>query len=210
MKETTKELRSNFEKRVQAFLTSELSGYSDIRVAKNKITIKQKKSGATATLHLEYLTNSRAYEIIVFVEHPALQSEIALIEPPYSSNLPGAKFVYSMSTVSERDACPLLPVTEKGIEDTCQVILSRIKNVYIPVVFNLFDVKLELIDDIISRPKYYSYPFLLILIAMKINNFRPDENVVAKILSEDVLGYTSNKELKMTFNERRLADYISE
>lgn len=187
-------MKSNFERKVQDFLKNELSDYPGIKVAKNKITIKQKDSGATATLHFEYLANSRAYEIIIFVEHPVLQAEIALIEPPYPSNLPNASFVYSMSTVSEKDACPLLPVTEKGIEDTCQVILSRIKSIYMPVVFNLLEIKLELINDIINRPKYYSYPFPLILIAMKRNNFQPDKATIAKILSKEWLDEDEGKE----------------
>ena len=81
MKADTKELRSNFEKALQLFLKSELSGYPGVKVTKNKVVVAQKESGAVATLHFEYLANTRAYEILIFVEHPALQAEIDQINP---------------------------------------------------------------------------------------------------------------------------------
>ncbi|TCN57601.1 hypothetical protein D0809_13535 [Flavobacterium circumlabens] len=208
MKETKKELITNFEKEMWNYLKRELSDYPEIKVIKNKIFITHKDSEAFSTLSFQYLTNSNAYEIIHFVEHPVLQTEIHNIAPPYPSNLSNANFVYSMSTVSEKDGCIILPVTEKGIEYTCELILSRIKNIYLPIIFNLFNINLKLIDNVLNKPKYYSYPFLLILIAMKNNNMKPEEIIITKILSEETLGYTNNKQLKKVFNQQQLAKYI--
>ncbi|PNG34338.1 MULTISPECIES: hypothetical protein [Pseudomonas] len=205
MKADTKELRSNFEKALQLFLKSELSAYPGVKVTRNKVVIAHKESGAVATLHFEYLANTRAYEIIIFVEHPALQAEIERISPPYPSNLANPKLLYCMSTVSEKDGCPLLPVTEQGIENTCQVILRRLQDVHLPILFNLFNVSPALVSDVIERPKYYAYPVPLIFIALKTNAIQPDDATLAKIMSEQTLGYTNNQELKASFNKQLLA-----
>ncbi|NBF00938.1 hypothetical protein GV819_01400 [Pseudomonas sp. Fl5BN2] len=204
MKAGTHQLRSHFEKALQLFLKSELAGYPGVKVTKNKVVIAQKESGAVASLHFQYLANTRAYEIIIFVEHPALQAEIERISPPYPSNLANPKLVYSLSTVSEKAACPLLPVTEQGIENTCQVILRQLQDVHLPVLFNLFNVSPALVSDVIERPKYYAYPVPLIFIALKTNAIKPDEETLAKILSEQTLGYTNHQELKESFNKQLL------
>ncbi|RXU66560.1 hypothetical protein CW358_11210 [Pseudomonas protegens] len=205
MKAGTHQLRSHFEKALQLFLKSELAVYPGVKVTRNKVLITQKESGAVATLHFEYLANTRAYEIIIFVEHPALQAEIERISPPYRSNLANPKLLYCMSTVSEKDGCPLLPVTEQGIENTCQVILRQLQDVHLPALFNLFNVSPALVSDVIERPKYYAYPVSLIVIALKTNAIQPDDATLAKILSEQTLGYTNNQELKASFNKQLLA-----
>ncbi|WP_414159234.1 hypothetical protein ACMGG8_04475 [Pseudomonas sp. BNK-45] len=205
MKAGTHQLRSHFEKALQLFLKRELAGYPGVKVTRNKVLITQKESGAVATLHFEYLANTRAYEIIIFVEHPALQAEIERISPPYPSNLANPKLLYCMSTVSEKDGCPLLPVTEQGIENTCQVILRQLQDVHLPALFNLFNVSPALVSDVIERPKYYAYPVPLIFIALKTNAIQPDDATLAKILSEQTLGYTSHQELKESFNKQLLA-----
>lgn len=205
MKAGTHQLRSHFEKALQLFLKRELAVYPGVKVTRNKVLITQKESGAVATLHFEYLANTRAYEIIIFVEHPALQAEIERISPPYPSNLANPKLLYCMSTVSEKDGCPLLPVTEQGIENTCQVILRQLQDVHLPALFNLFNVSPALVSDVIERPKYYAYPVPLIFIALKTNAIQPDDATLAKILSEQTLGYTSHQELKESFNKQLLA-----
>ncbi|MEP6931971.1 MAG: hypothetical protein ABI850_18250 [Flavobacterium sp.] len=204
MKKNKKELRDEFEKELQIYLKRELSDMPELKVTKNKISITHKKSGASAKIIFGYLANSNTYEIMIFIEHPELQQKISHITPPYPSNLLNPNFIYSMSTVSEKDACPLLPVTEKGVTNTCQLILSRIKNNYIPIIFNLFKITPELIDDVINRPKYYSYPFLLIFISMKNNCMTPDKVTIIKILSEETLGYSNDKQLKSDFNKQLL------
>ncbi|QIH05206.1 MULTISPECIES: hypothetical protein [unclassified Pseudomonas] len=205
MKENIKELRSHFEKALQGFLKSELAGYPGVKVTKNKIAVSHKESGAVANLHFEYLANSRAYETIILVEHPTLQAELDSIGPPYPSNLPNAKFVYSMSTVSEDDACPLLPVTEQGIESTCQRLLRRLQETDLPIVSNLLNLGPGLVNDVIARPKYFSYPVPLIFIALRSNGMKPDADTLARILSEQTLGYTNHREQKDSFNKQLLA-----
>ncbi|VWC30417.1 hypothetical protein BLA13014_06229 [Burkholderia aenigmatica] len=204
MKADTKELRSNFEKALQFFLKGEFAGHPGVKVTKNKITVSHKESGAVATLHFEYLANIRAYETIIFVEHPTLRAELDRIGPPYPSNLPNAKLVYSMSTVTEDDACPLLPVTEQGIETTCQGLLRRLREIDLPIVSNLLNLGPGLVNDVIARPKYYSYPVPLIFVALRSNGMKPDEDVLARILSEQTLGYTNHREQKESFNMQLL------
>ncbi|MGC5704390.1 hypothetical protein J4P02_29725 [Pseudomonas sp. NFXW11] len=205
MTDNSKELRSNFEKQLQAFLKDGLSGRPGIKVTKNKVTISQKESGAVATLNFAYLSNSRAYETIILVEAPSLQAELERIKPPYPSNLPNPKFVYSMSTVSEQDACPLLPVTEQGIATTCQLILKRIVDVYLPLINKLLSLHPGLVEDVLSRPQYYCYPVPLIFLALNHSGARPDQATLARILSEQTLGYTNHLELKTSFNQQLLA-----
>jgi hypothetical protein len=50
-----------------------------------------------------------------------------------------------MSTMGEKDGCPLLPSTEDGIEKTCRLLLDRLKNAQLPAVFNLLDVNEDLV-----------------------------------------------------------------
>jgi len=84
------------------------------------------------------------------------------------------------------------------------VILRQLQDVHLPALFNLFNVSPALVSDVIERPKYYAYPVPLIFIALKTNAIKPDDETLAKILSEQTLGYTSHQELKESFNKQLL------
>ncbi len=204
MERSLKELRNTFENALKAHLKTELAGHPGLVVSKNKIVIKH-RSGAVAILHFEYLANTRSYETLVYAEHPILQMELERIDPPYPSNLANAKLVYCMSTVSEREACPLLPVTEQGVERTCRSLLQRLLETDLPIISNLFDLSPRLVNDVLARPERYSYPVPIIHSALRSNGIRPDVDTVARILSEKTLGYTNHREQKDSFNRKLMA-----
>lgn len=201
MKQNTAELRKNFEKRLIEFLKKELSHLSGSKFTRNRINITRKESGAVANIHFEYLTNTRSYEAIILVEQPVLQAAIAQMAPPYPSNLANARFVYSMSTTSEKDACIDLPTTEQGIENACERMLALLNGTYLPIVLNALETGPAMVDDILARPKYYSHPVPLIFTVLKINGIQASEESLARILSEQTLGYTNHHELKNAFHQ---------
>lgn len=201
-----KELRYEFESRLDFYLKSMFDGQEGVKLGKNKVTIKKGKS--TAHIDFVFLNNLHAYGAIIVVKSPTLKSELDTFHPPYKSNLPNDEYIYCMSTMGEKDGCPLLPSTEDGIEKTCRLLLDRLKNAQLPAVFNLLDVNEDLVGDIISHPKYYSYPFLLILLAIKRNNISKNDIDGDVFFSEKTLGFNSDKDIKLEFNKKIFQEYL--
>ncbi|EDH5740279.1 hypothetical protein I3A77_23590, partial [Salmonella enterica] len=189
-----KELRNEFEKRFNVYLKNIFDGQKNVKVGKNKITIKKDKS--IACIDFTYLNNLHAYGTIIVVKSPTIKSELDRFCPPYKSNLPNDEYIYCMSTMGEKDGCPLLPSTEDGIEKTCKLLLDRLKYAQLPAIVNLLDVNKDLVGDIISNPKCYSYPFLLILLAINRNGISKDDIDCDALLSEKTLGFNNEKDIK--------------
>lgn len=63
-----------------------------------------------------------------------------------------------------------------------------------------------MINDIIYKPKAYSYPFLIILYTIQKNNISYKDIDLEYLLSEEMLGYINDKDLKIAFN-KKIIDY---
>lgn len=194
----TKSFKSIFEKRFNLCLKSSFAEQKHLKIGKNNITVKT--DTVTARIDFTYLNNLRAYGTVVVVKSPKLTLDIDCFKPPYKSNLPNAEYIYCMSTMGEKDGCPLLPTTEDGIDKTCNLFINKPNNIYLPTIFNLSEISKELVYDVIRNPKCYSYPFLIVLLAMNKNKLSRENVDSSIILNEKMLGFSSDKEIKLRFN----------
>lgn len=200
-----KDLKNEFEKQFNTRLKDMFVGRKDVKVGKNKITIK--KGEFIASVDYTWLNNLNACGTVIVVRSPDLKYQLNAFNPPYKSNLPNAEYIYCISTMGEKDGCPLLPTTPEGIDKTCGLLLNRLKDVHLPVIFNLLDLNENLISDVINAPKFYSFPFLIIILAMKENNI-PKEGVdESVIMHEQTLGFSNDKIVKMEFNKELFRQY---
>ncbi|EMM4086347.1 hypothetical protein WAC87_004411 [Shigella flexneri] len=194
----TKNLKSKFENHFNLCLKNSFSGQKHIKIGNNSITVKT--DTVTARIDFTYLNNLRAYGTIIVVKSPKLTLDIDYFKPPYKSNLPNDEYVYCMSTMGEKDGCPLLPTTEDGIDKACDLFINRLNNTYLPTIFNLSEISKELVNDVIRNPKCYSYPFLIVLLAMNKNKLSRENVDSSVILNERMLGFSNDKEIKLRFN----------
>lgn len=101
----------------------------------------------------------------------------------------------------------MLPTTQQGIDKTCDLLLSRLKDIHLPAIFNLLDVSEKLISDVVRTPKYYSYPFLIIMLAMKNNKISKERVDAQLIMGEQTLGFSNDNVVKMEFNNDVFRQY---
>lgn len=200
-----KEKRCEFEGQFTLALKSEFYGMKNIKIKNNKLIIRD--AGFVASVDYLYLNNLNAYGTIIVVRSPFLTAQVSEFQPPYKSNLPNPEYIYCMSSMGEKDGCPLLPTTQQGIDKTCDLFIDRLKDIHLPVIFNILDVSEKLIIDVVRTPKYYSYPFLIIMLAMRNNKISKESVDAQLIMGEQTLGFSNDKVVKMEFNNDVFRQY---
>ncbi|MCX8727224.1 hypothetical protein [Gilliamella sp. B2838] len=201
----SKELRTQFEKELQIFLKDKLKSYPYIKVNRNKIILDNKK-GAKANI---FIVPSRYYQYVfhMYVYSSEIKDFIDSIQPPYSSNFDNKDMVYSSHYFGEKKSDTiLLPKTESGKKNIFDAILKILNTIYLERAYNLIEVNKKLIDDIIYYPKAYAYPFLISLYAIQKNKISYQDIDLEYLLSEEMLGYINDKDLKIAFN-KEIIDY---
>ncbi|MCX8712188.1 hypothetical protein J3U57_06760 [Gilliamella sp. B3464] len=202
----SKELRTQFEKELQIFLKDKLKSYLYIKVNRNKIILDNKK-GSKAVILLTYQNASHTYVFYMNVYSTEITNFIDSIQPPYSSNFDNKDIVYNSYYLSEKKSDPiLLPITEKGKEYTFDRILNILNTIYLERAYNLIEVNKKLIKDIMYKPHAYAYPFLISLYAIQKNKISYQDIDLEYLLSEEMLGYINDKDLKIAFN-KEIIDY---
>lgn len=201
-----KEVRNNFERQFNFLLKNAFNEQENFNIGKNKITIK--KDDAVASVDFIYLNNLNAYGTIIVVKSPVLKLELEAFNPPYKSNLSNEDYIFCMSTMGVKDGCPLLPTTEDGINKTCELLIDRLKKIHFPNIINLLEVNKNLVEDVINNPQNYSYPFLIVMLAMKKNNLSKADVDRDKILNEKILGFNNDKDIKLKFNKDLFQKYL--
>lgn len=201
-----KEVRNNFERQFNIVLKNAFDEQKNIKIGKNKVTIK--KDDAVANIDFIYLNNLNAYGTIIVVKSPVLKLELEEFNPPYKSNLPNEDYIFCMSTMGVKDGCPLLPTTEDGINKTCELLIDRLKKIHLRNIISVLEVDKYLIEDVINNPKCYSYPFLIVMLAMKKNNLSKIDVDRDKILNEKILGFNNDKDIKLKFNKNIFQNYL--
>ncbi|EDS4738644.1 hypothetical protein QDY32_004459 [Salmonella enterica] len=200
-----KELKNNFERRFNICLKNTFGGQGNIKIGKNKVTIKKDES--IANIDFVYLNNLNAYGTIIVVKSPVIKLDLKAFNPPYKSNLANEDYIFCMSTMGVKDGCPLLPTTENGINKTCELLVDRLKEIHLPNIINLLELDKNLVEDVINNPKCYSYPFLIVMLAMKKNNLSKIDVDRDKILNEKILGFNNDKDIKLKFNNDIFQEY---
>lgn len=191
-----KDLKKNFEKELLVYLKDKFKEVSGLKVTKNKVTLTT--PGAITTIDITFLDKSKAYAMVCLVQAMDINNKISQINPPYKSNLPNKDYILCVSTFGANDKCPLLPTTEDGIKKTCESIFSIIKDEFLVMSKNVVELSDELLLDIDKNPQVYSYPFLLACMAIQNNNL--EEVNWEHLLSDKILGFHNEKELKIKFN----------
>lgn len=196
----TAELRKLFEVELQNYLKSNFSFGSNVKYLKNEISVKKTKCNeASGDVGFRFLNNACGYILYTGVDSPELINFFNEVNPPYKSNKP-KEIVYAMNTSMERDFKSFspnmggtvdLPKNEEDRKKACEWIYAKVKDIYLPRVMNLIELKPETINDIIAHPEYYAYPFLTILYIIKKNNIPLSELNMEPILSKKVLGNRS-------------------
>lgn len=178
--------------------------YPYLRVNRKFIVFDNKK-GFKAQINLQYLSVGMEYAFSLFMIDTDTMSFINQLEPPYPTNLANKEFVYSSYYTSENkcsDIFPiLLPKTEEGIERACHHILKFLNERFLQRVYHLVEVKNQLVDDIIENPKFYAFPFLTALYVITRNRLNKSDVDLESLLSEENLGFSNEKTLKISFNK---------
>ncbi|MCX8986169.1 hypothetical protein, partial [Citrobacter portucalensis] len=165
------ELRKKFETILTDCFKTRLLLGPNIRVLKNSICIKKTNSiNAQGELAWGYLNNANGYFLSLSVESFELKFFFNEINPPYKSNLLTDKTLF-MNTLMEKfkifatkiGGTVDLPKNEEERSKACEWIYTKVKDIYLPRVMNLIELKPETINDVIAHPEYYAYPFLTIL-----------------------------------------------
>ncbi|HAV1239757.1 TPA: hypothetical protein JGU28_004542 [Salmonella enterica] len=194
------ELRKLFEVELHNYLKGNFVCGSNVKFLKNEISIKKTKDNeASGDVGFRFLNNARGYILYTGVNSPELISFFNEVNPPYRSNKPEG-IVYAMSTSMEHGFKSFspniggtvdLPINEEGRKKACEWIYTKVRDVYLPRVINLIELKPEAIKDIVLFPNYYAYPFLTILYIIKKNNIPLSELNIESILSKKILGNKS-------------------
>lgn len=191
-----KDLKKNFEKELIVYLKDKFKEVPGVKVTKNKVTLTT--PDAVTTIDITFLDKSRAYAMVCLVQAMGINDEILEINPPYKSNLPNEDYTLCVSTFGVNDKCPILPTTGDGIKKACETIFCIIKDEFLAISKNLVELSDGLLSDIQKNPQVYSYPFLLACMAIQKNNL--EGMGWDYLLSDKLLGFHNDKELKIRFN----------
>lgn len=204
----TKEARKVFEGYLQAYLKEKLSGFSPIKINKSKLVIK--RGDATGDIFFRYVAKSSGYILHIYADLPELTHYINHVNPPYNSNLL-TDIHYSMAPYGENlklfsnlmNDSLRLPLTEPGIETTCEWIASRLETIFLPRLVKLLELNEEAIKDVLKNPSDYAYPFLTIMKIIIHNKLQPTDQETELFLSKRI---SRNK----NFDQNLLKAYLDE
>lgn len=187
-----KNVKTDFEKKLKAYLADRFAEQKDIKVLKNEILIEAENG--QGIIRFRYLRNLQGYNLSESVSMPAIQDFFEKTSPPYKSNF-GTDFVLVMNTSMEskyRQFSPTgavsLPIDEEEQEKVCDYLYQKVKNIYLPRVRNLLQENEQVIEDVLRFPNYYKYPFLTILYIIEKNELKLEKNDWDTILSKRIMG----------------------
>jgi hypothetical protein len=193
------ELRKQFEAVLVGYFMTHLTLGQNAKVLKKSICLKKTHSiNAEGELAWGYLNKANGYFLSLSVESFELKDFFNEIKPPYKSNLLTDK-TFFMNTLMEKfktfatkiGGTVDLPKNEEERIKACEWIYIKIKDIYLPRVMNIIELKPEAINDVIAHPDYYAYPFLTILYIIKKNNIPLSDLNMESILSKKISGNKS-------------------
>jgi hypothetical protein len=169
----TVELRKIFESELKDMFKSRLSDFKGMKFTKNEIAIKL--NGGVGRIGFRFLNNAQGYTLSESVVQSELRAYYNEVCPPYRPNFT-TEFELVMNTSMEtgfKSFSPNLggtvdlPKNEGERLKACEWIYQKVKDIYLPRVINLIELKPKVIDDVLLFPGYYAYPFLTILYVIK-------------------------------------------
>lgn len=159
--ESIKEFESSL---VEAFKELRLAGAS-VKVSKNKIKFINKK-GVVGQIYLQHVKKADGYYAGIEVYSCDAMDFCLEQKPPYASRLLNNSF-FSQSSLSEVDkrfgdefGGIIRTPSLKDVSSVVEKVKGRLAEFYLPVAQHCISSSIELIDDILSAPDDYAYPFL--------------------------------------------------
>lgn len=190
------ELKKKFEQVLQDFLKKNLVVPSNIKILKNQIKIKvTKDNNSTGNIYFHYISSSFGYMLGTSVNSLELNEFYRKVNPPYKRNM-SDDVVYVMNSLGEESrnfsssisGVVLLPNSDLGRQQICEWIKAKVQKIYLPRMINIAELKAEAVNDVLTFPEYYSYPFLTILYLVKKNNIPLDSLNMELILNKRIIG----------------------
>ncbi|MBF1214218.1 MAG: hypothetical protein HXM17_04880 [Fusobacterium periodonticum] len=199
----TKNVKTDFEKKLKAYLADRFAEQKDIKVLKNEILIEAENG--QGRIRFRYLRNLQGYSLSESVSMPAIQDFFEKTSPPYKPHF-GTDFVLVMNTSMEskyKQFSPTgtvsLPRDEEELDEVCDYFYQKIKDIYLPRIRNLLQENKQVIEDVLRFPNYYKYPFLTILYIIEKNELKLERKEWDAILSRRIMG---NKKFDQLLLER--------
>ena len=199
----TKNVKTDFEKKLKAYLADRFAEQKDIKVLKNEILIEAENG--QGRIRFRYLRNLQGYSLSESVSMPAIQDFFEKTSPPYKLHF-GTGFVLVMNPSMEskyKQFSPTgtvsLPRDEEELDEVCDYFYQKIKDIYLPRIRNLLQENKQVIEDVLRFPNYYKYPFLTILYIIEKNELKLERKEWDAILSRRIMG---NKKFDQLLLER--------
>lgn len=194
------EMKKLLDQRLSGILKNSIHSKSNLKALKKSVKLQSKIfPNSNGEIYIDFLGDAKEYCLGMSFMSGEFDSFIENLSIPYRSNRPsGSGSHFALITYSENrgifsrsSGTIRLPTTEDELEATVAHISRAINESYIIMADRFLHFAPELIDDIISNPNFYSYPYLLILFTAKINGIGLDTIMNPRITNKRLLGNAS-------------------
>ncbi|MBB4813346.1 MULTISPECIES: hypothetical protein [Pseudomonas] len=188
------EVRKNMEVELLAALKQITSPHFNLKASKNKISLLAEKE-KFGEIYLQHLTKADGYYAGMEIYTCEAFSFCKNQSPPYQSRLFNTSFL-SKSSLSEETkqfgdelGGIIKTPSAQDINATVKKISDRLSLYFLSKAENCILGTTKLIDDVLSEPDSYAFPFLTILFVAHKNNMSLDSDVMRKVLAmKSILG----------------------
>ncbi len=168
--------RVKFEISLKNSLREKYKNRLDVKI-KNKLGISIKSADGFAEINFVYVKWANGYYLTASADHKGFSEFFAESAVPYKSKFL-ARHNFFVTTLSEKtkkfanssNGHAVIPAREEWIAEACTELVEKISQHYMPYVENFLHMRLDVVDDVLSNPDYYQFPFLTALYAAKRNN----------------------------------------
>ncbi|NWB96082.1 hypothetical protein HX882_09295 [Pseudomonas gingeri] len=201
------ETREKLEKELSLELKSITSSCFDLKASKNKLSllIAKEKQGE---IYIQHLSKADGYYAGVELFKCEAMDFCISQSPPYPSQLLNSSF-FSKSSLSEPDkkfgdeiGGIIRTPAPQDVKSTAKKIQQRLIKFYLSDVENCISGTLPLIDDILTAPDNYAFPFLTALFCVHKNGLNSNSDLFQKILSSKKI--FGNKQFDLTLAHKIL------
>ena len=176
-----KEIKLAFDDSLALMLSDGMKSSGKIKGYKKSLKLTAlENNGNRGEVGFDYLGGQKAYYFVMFGWSLEFSEYLKTIAPPYKSNVPeGFDHHFGMSTIMENrgvysrsDGTISLPIRLDQIDEIIAHIQVTLNDFYLPWLDRFINFSPDLIDDIVKRPGYYSYPVPLISFILKKNKMK--------------------------------------
>lgn len=167
--------RAAFEAALHARLRDAFADDPRVRVLRSEVRVLDEDGAPAGWLSLRYLARARGYVLDASAdEPPALRALREEVSPPYSSRLLTDNAM-TLTSSGERwrtfaptaGGAVALPQDEAGVAATCDHVVQRLADVFVPRVRAVVDLRPEVTAHVAEHPGDYGWPVLTAVAAMR-------------------------------------------